>query len=752
MILSDVINIVGITAYSLLMIFFLWVRQVSGTFSRSHYWLVAVIFVLMGRINLYFFPAFLSPESIQSLYAIFLTLEKLFIILGLLYFFNDDIPTKHTTQLILFSLAVLLGVTFLANVVDDNFYFQTFFSTTQAIFLFLEAYILWQYRHNLFIRNRVTIIVMVFAYGVHWLTFPIATHYPLWLSFGYLLGNGLNLIIYLSFAYLVIFRFQNRLQNAEKSALNLAEKAKQASTAKSEFLANMSHEIRTPMNGVISMLELLKHEQLTQEQHERVAIALKSGQSLLDIINDILDFSKIEAGKLKIEQYDFDIVALLSDITNVMKNLATAKGIELILDTSAVDYYMVKSDPVRVKQIILNLIGNAIKFTEKGKIVLQAAVTKAETKVTFSCSVIDTGVGIEQDKLNEIFNSFNQADTSTTRNYGGTGLGLSISKRLCELMHGQITVSSELGKGSTFSISLPVESSDKEPIAFTPSKISSLNVLVVDDSEPDLEVMQNLLEYWKVSVVTASSSNDALALCQGPHHFDIAFINIHMPVMDGERLAKSLKSLSGCSHIKFVLLTPISNKVWEDRALNGPFERVVVKPVVFSTLFNLLQELAVHIDNKAPQVERTTVEDDESLPLPNWSARTKIMVVDDNKINQIVAKKVLAHFHLKSEVADNGAEAIAKIKVANAANRPFTFILMDCQMPIMDGYETTKNIRKGDCGEQRKQLPIVAMTANAMSGDREKCIEAGMNDYLAKPLEKDKLLEVLKEWLSIGSE
>ncbi|MDG1752664.1 MAG: ATP-binding protein, partial [Thalassotalea sp.] len=483
------------------------------------------------------------------------------------------------------------------------------FSTSQAIFLITMMSILFKNRRKLFLKNQNLILILLVCYSIHWLSFPIAINYPIWLSYGYLFGNAMNLVIYLYFAFLVLERFQYRMIQAEKSALVLVEEAEKSAQAKSEFLANMSHEIRTPINGVMGMLELLKQADLNAEHKEKVNIAFNSSKSLLEVVNEVLDYSKIEAGKLTLEQVEFDLINLLTETYHVMQNLAETKGLALILDTSAIKNRYIKSDPLRFKQILLNLIGNAVKFTEEGTVTVKAEVNKKGGVDYLVCSIIDTGIGIEKDKLEDVFESFQQADSSTTRNFGGTGLGLSISKRLCQLLNGDIKVTSEEGQGSKFTITIPIE--------------------VVEEIEG-------------ISV----------------------------------------------SETDFDLLSP-----------------------------------------------------------PAWQNDIKILLVEDNRINQVVAIQVLESFNLTCDVAENGAVALAKLKVSLKIDTPYTCILMDCQMPTLDGYETTKRIRLGECGDSYKEVPIIAMTANAMEGDREKCISTGMNDYIAKPIEKHLMLGVLKQWL-----
>jgi signal transduction histidine kinase/CheY-like chemotaxis protein len=622
--LSDVINIVGITAYILLTIFFLWVSRVSSSFSRTYYWLISVILMLCGRLNLYFLPSLLAPENIQTIYAILLTLEKYFLVLGLLYFIDKNVSKTHIRHLSIFSLTILVSLITCNYLFHMSTFFLTLFSTTQALYLLIISVILWKNRRRRYTKNKPLLIIVLIIYAIHWITFPIAINYPMWLSYGYLFGNILNLILYLSFAYLVVYRFEHRMLQAEKSALALADEAKNANQAKSEFLANMSHEIRTPMNGIFGMLELLNNDVLTQDQHEKINVALQSSKSLLKIINDILDFSKIESGKLTFEKIDFDLAAMLEEVTAVMKNLAEKKSINLMLDTSEITYNKVNSDPLRIKQVILNIIGNAIKFTDSGEISIKANIVKNDHEAIFTCSITDTGLGIDQNKIDTIFGSFSQTDASTTRHYSGTGLGLSISKRLCNMLEGDITLTSEIGVGSCFTIILPL-------------------TLIEQEQEQEQEQ----------EIVSASNQH-------------------------------------------------------EEKECNSSA--------------------------------------DESL-IPAWSSETKILLVEDNRINQVVARQMLKHFNLSCDIANNGSEALAKIKVSNHVDMPYTIVLMDCQMPVMDGYEATINIRSGDCGELHQNIPIIAMTANAMTGDKEKCLDAGMSDYFTKPIDQEAILTILKKWI-----
>jgi signal transduction histidine kinase/CheY-like chemotaxis protein len=617
--LYDVINIIGITAYILLTIFFLWVSKVSSGFSRTHYWLISALAILYARLNLYFLPDFLAAEHIQTVYMLLLIIEKYFLILGLLYFVYKKVPERIRRQLFIFSSTLVLGIFVLQYLLTYKTLLLVVFSCSQAIFLLIISLILWKNRLKRYTKNKTFLIILLIIYAIHWVTFPVALNYPLWSSLGYLFGNSLNIIIYLTLAYLVIDRFQNRMLHAEKSALALLDEAKSANRAKSDFLANMSHEIRTPMNGVFGMLEQLNNEALTKQQHEKINVALSSSKNLLIIIKDILDFSKIEAGKLTLENIDFDIITMLEEVIDVMQNLADEKSIKLVLDTSKITLSQVRSDPLRIKQVIFNLVGNAIKFTDSGEVSIQACVINTNEGCLFTCAISDTGCGIAESEIQTIFGSFNQADTSNTRSFGGTGLGLSISSRLCELLGGDISVTSKLGIGSCFKVSLPLTVS-------TQQKVNNGATEVIQSTE-------------KVSDIPS----------------------------------------------------------------------------------------------------KTTI--------PKWASGTKILLVEDNEINQMVAESVLEHFNVSCDIANNGLEALEKLKSSNHLSFPYTLVLMDCQMPIMDGYEATINIRKGECGSEYKHIPIIAMTANAMLKDRDKCLGVGMDDYFTKPIEQGVVLNILKKWV-----
>jgi len=508
---------------------------------------------------------------------------------------------------------------------------------------------------------------------------------------------------------------------------------------KSDFLATMSHEIRTPLNGVVGMLNLLEKSQMNAEQEHHTYLATTSANTLMSIINDILDFSKIEADKLSIESVEINLPDLIGNLASTMAQKAHEKGIELIVDLASLEQTFVKGDPSRIRQILANLISNAIKFTESGEVKISAnSENLGDKKLCFHCSVSDSGIGIAKNKLDEMFNRFTQADTSTTRRYGGTGLGLAIVRKLCQLMGGEIRVASEQGKGSVFSFTLQLEACEQLDINLPTRDVKQRNILIVDDNKTNRELLVGQLALWGANVIAADSAESALKCLsenltkQADERFEIAILDMQMPEIDGGQLGEMIRADSQWQGLKLLMLTSLGQQEDAKYFAEIGFDCYLSKPVMEKELFNAL---AILIDggealNRAtPLVTGRHIKQLKRNSLPS---DTRILLVEDNSINQVVAQSMLANLGVKADIANNGEVAIAYLE-----KQAYDVVLMDCQMPIMDGYQATQKIRQSDTDYQ--DIHIIAMTANAMIGDKEKCLSAGMNEYLTKPIKVDAL-------------
>ncbi len=551
-------------------------------------------------------------------------------------------------------------------------------------------------------------------------------------------------------------------ENARQLLKEASKTAAQSSQLKSEFLASMSHEIRTPMNGVIGMLGLLENTPLSKDQAHKVGLAKSSAHALLTLINDILDFSKIEAGKLELELIDFNLRKMLGEFAEAMALKAQEKGLEIILDTTQVEQSMVKGDSGRLRQIFTNLVGNAIKFTAQGEIVITVSTTiSANNQLVLSASVKDTGIGIPEDKLSKLFDTFTQVDASTTRKYGGTGLGLAICKNLCQLMDGDIQVSSKPEQGSLFNFTVKLATSEKSQQVLPQIDISRLTLLIVDDNTTNRAVLRGQLEHWGAKVVEADCAISALDICYARiknkkiNFFDAALLDMQMPDMDGAKLGKALLAEKKFTKMKLIMMTSISDHNDAQYFANLGFSGFFPKP---ATTEDILDALAVIVSDgealaEAPNIvtkdylnslTRTENHAHHKQPLNEEVANNvKLLLVEDNRINQQVALGILKQFKIQADIANNGLEAIEKLQ-----QNHYHLVLMDCQMPELDGYQATQQIRAGKAGESNSAIPIIAMTANAMQGDKEKCLQAGMSDYLSKPIEPKLLEEKLNQWLA----
>ena len=730
----------------------------AGRKTRSYFYFfmicsgIAAMSVTSGS---YPYALVVSEENWESLYRIF-HLGIIFSACGFTLFFKELYPRESHRWLVIFSQAFLaIGLIlygFFESAIYSRYNHIVVITILVMILAFLAQLVLAMTRRRRGALMFFFAVILLGASTLNDLLFSFQIIHSIYLTpYAFMIAiMAQSFILSQRFhdTFTRIEALSNELQNQNqrlevrveertKELLTAKEAAESAARAKSDFLANMSHEIRTPLNGVLGMTELLKDTPLTQQQVHYLNTITHSGTALLSIINDILDFSKIEAGKMDIESVDFNLEELVSECASIFSLRMAETGVDLIVDIAPGTPLAVKSDPTRLRQILLNLLSNAFKFTQQGEIILSVSLQQAGSQQKLFFEVRDTGIGMTREQQNKLFQSFQQADSSTTRRFGGTGLGLAISKHLSEMMGGDIGVHSEPGKGSTFWFTIACEEGKLPDSSVQREDFSGLHLLVVDDHDSFNKAISNLLQQWQIKVTIATSLAEAEQVLFRGEPFDLMIIDLHLPDGDGVELVRKIKQNTLYRKTPIVMASAArslpKHALREELGIQGVME----KPVTPSTLRRILANISEK-ESTEPLPLSTT-------PQHHYACRT--LVAEDNEVNQMVISGLLKRFGIQPDFAENGLTAVDYIK-----SHPDTeLVLMDCEMPEMDGYQATEHIRRWsekNTDKLRHRIIIIGLSAHAMAEHEAMALDAGMDAYLRKPISYKQLAETLDHLLS----